>query len=70
MKSYSEMQVCVYAKNPNAKPDEYQWVFFNKNGEQAPQSDEPPFMDLADGQKAVEALAGKGVKAQYGYEIP
>lgn len=70
MKSYSEMQVCVYAKNPNAKPDEYQWVFFNKNGEQAPQSDEPPFMDLTDGQKAVEALAGKGVKAQYGYEIP
>lgn len=68
----SEMECCVGYKDKNAPEDAYPWHFLDKGGNNAPDTDEPPFMARETAAKVAVDFKVKNpdIEVKIFYEIP
>lgn len=68
----SEMDCCVGYKDKNAPEDAYSWHFLDKGGNNAPDTEEPPFMARETAAKVAVDFKVKNpdIEVKIFYEIP
>ena len=71
-KPIGSLYVCVAYKKPDAKPDEYDWVFLSENGSVVPPRDEAPFMPYNKAMSVAKKFNKENPKleAEIFYEFP